>query len=87
MTASLFCVLCYNLVMSAKKTLPAVVWKEGILFVAKFVGLELASQGRTKEEAEKNLKEALNLYLEDEGVKIISSQVPQKLEVSDIVYA
>ena len=73
--------------MSARKTLPAVVWEEGNLFVAKFVGLELASQGKTKKEAIKNLKEALDLYLEDEGAKIPSSQIPQKLEVSDIVYA
>ncbi len=55
--------------------------------MAKFVGLELASQGKTRVEAEKNLKEALELYLEDEGAKISSSQIPQKLELSDIVYA
>lgn len=73
--------------MTIKKTLPAIVWKEGGIFVAKFVGLELASQGKTRVEAEKNLKEALELYLEDEGVKITSSQIPQKLEISDIVYA
>lgn len=63
------------------------VWKEGSLFVAKFVGLELASQGKTKKEALKNLKEALDLYMEDEGVKIPTSQIPQKLEISNIVYA
>lgn len=73
--------------MSVKKTLPAVVWKEESLFVAKFVGLELASQGKSKKEAIKNLKEALDLYLEDEGAKISSSQIPQKPEISDIVYA
>jgi predicted RNase H-like HicB family nuclease len=73
--------------MSVKKSLPAVVWKEKSLFVAKFVGLELASQGKTKKEALKNLKEALDLYMEDEGVKIPTSQIPQKLEISNIVYA
>jgi predicted RNase H-like HicB family nuclease len=73
--------------MSAKKTLPAIVWKEGHLFVAKLVGFELASQGETKKEALQNLKEALDLYLEDEGAIIPSSQIPQKLEVSNIVYA
>jgi predicted RNase H-like HicB family nuclease len=73
--------------MSAKKTLPAVVWKEKSLFVAKFVGLELASQGKTKKEALRNLKEALDLYLEDGGAKFPSSQVPHKLEISTIVYA
>jgi predicted RNase H-like HicB family nuclease len=73
--------------MSVKKSLPAIVWKEGNLFVAKFVGFELASQGKSKKEALQNLKEALDLYLEDEGVKVPSSQIPQKPEISDIAYA
>lgn len=50
--------------------LHTIVWKEGKLFVAKFVELELASQGKSKEEALKNLKEALDLYLEDENSNI-----------------
>ena len=73
--------------MVAKKTLPAVVWKEGNLFVAKFVGVELASQGKTKKEAVKNLSEALDLYLDSEGIKAPSSNIPQNIEVEDIVYA
>lgn len=52
-----------------KKTLHAIVWKEDSLFVAKFLELELASQGKTKKEALTNLKEALVLYLEDEPLK------------------
>lgn len=54
------------------KTLHTIVWKEGKLFVAKFLELELASQGKTKEEAIKNLKEALDLYLENENISNIS---------------
>ncbi len=54
------------------KTLHTIVWKEGKLFVAKFLELELASQGKTREEAIKNLKEALDLYLEDENVSNVS---------------
>ena len=49
-----------------KQLLHSVVWKEGALFVAKFLELELASQGKTRAEALGNLKEALDLYLEDE---------------------
>lgn len=49
-----------------------IVWKEDSLFVAKFLELELASQGKTKEEALKNLKEALELYLEDENIENLS---------------
>ena len=33
------------------KTLHSIVWQEGKLFVAKFLELELASQGKTKAEA------------------------------------
>ena len=48
------------------QALHTVVWKEKNLFVAKFLEIELASQGKTRDEALKNLKEALDLYLEDE---------------------
>lgn len=55
--------------LKTKKTLHAIIWKEDTLFVAKFLELELASQGKTKKEALTNLKEALDLYLEDEPLK------------------
>lgn len=48
------------------KKLSALVWKEKDLYVAKSVELKIASQGKTKKEALKNLKEALELYFEDE---------------------
>lgn len=51
------------------RTLHAIIWKEEKFFVAKLLELELASQGKTKEEALKNLKEALDLYLEDENIQ------------------
>lgn len=47
------------------QTLHIVTWKEGKLFVAKFLELELASQGKTKKEAIAALKEAFNLYTEN----------------------
>lgn len=50
------------------KILHTIVWKEEKLFVARFLELELASQGKTQQEALKNLKEALELYLEDEDI-------------------
>lgn len=55
--------------LKTKKALHAIVWKEDSLFVAKLLELELASQGKTKKEALTNLKEALDLYLEDEPLK------------------
>lgn len=50
-----------------KQELHAIVWKEDKIFVAKFLELELASQGKTKKDALANLQEALDLYLEDEN--------------------
>lgn len=49
-----------------KQTLHVITWKEDKLFVAKFLELEIASQGKNKQEAVENLKEAFDLYLEDE---------------------
>jgi len=65
----------------AKKKLPAIVWQEGRWYVAKTLGVELASQGRTKKEALENLQEALDLLLEDEGVKIPLSSIPKNIEL------
>lgn len=46
-----------------------VVNKEGKWFVARSVELGIVSQGKTLEEAENNLKEAVELYLEDQPSK------------------
>ena len=42
----------------------ALVWKEDNIYVAKAIEVEVASQGKTKDEALKNLTEALVLYFE-----------------------
>lgn len=70
----------------AKRKIPAIVWKEGKLYVAKTLSLELASQGKTQKEALNNLQEALDLLLENEGVKIPPSSIPQKPKI-ERVYA
>jgi len=48
------------------QSLTALVFKEEKWYVAKCLEVEVASQGKTKKEALKNLKEALELYFEDE---------------------
>ena len=53
--------------------LNALVWKEDDLYVAKAIEVEVASQGKTRTQAKKNLQEALELYFEDE--KIPSSKI------------
>jgi len=49
--------------------LSAVVWREEGLYVALCPELDVASQGKSVEEALRNLKEALELYLDDEDVE------------------
>lgn len=49
--------------MSYKFT--TIIIQEGKFFVARCVELGVVSQGRTIEESQKNLKEAVELYLED----------------------
>jgi predicted RNase H-like HicB family nuclease len=42
-----------------------VVWKESNYFVSRFLNIDISSFGDTKEEAQSNLQEALELYFED----------------------
>jgi predicted RNase H-like HicB family nuclease len=48
----------------------SVVTKEGKWYVAECPELEIASQGKTVELALKNLREAIELYLQDEDAKV-----------------
>lgn len=57
--------------MSILKKYPANVWLEGGVFVADCPVLGIASQGITKDEAIDNLKEAIELYFEDEEMEEI----------------
>ena len=66
----------------------ALTWKEDNLFVARAVGIEVTSQGKTKKEALSNLKEALELYFEDEPkLKVNPSLSNLSLEKISIQYA
>jgi predicted RNase H-like HicB family nuclease len=47
-----------------KRPFSATVWKEGDLFVAQCLDVDIASQGGTEEAALSNLKEALELHFE-----------------------
>jgi predicted RNase H-like HicB family nuclease len=50
-----------------KYTLSAIVHREGKWYVASSPETKVASQGRTVEEALKNLEEAVGLYIEEAG--------------------
>jgi len=62
--------------MSYKFT--TIIIQEGKWFVARCVELGVVSQGKTIEESQKNLKEAVELYLEDKpkNKKYLSKKAP-----------
>ena len=51
------------------KTLKYIIYKEGKHFVSQCLNVDVASFGASIEEAAQNLKEALDLYFEDEQAK------------------
>jgi len=56
--------------MGERLTFSSVVWKEEDLYVAWCPDLDVASQGKSVEESLENLREAIELYLEDEDAVI-----------------
>jgi len=48
-----------------KLSLKNILWKEGKHYVAQCLNVDVSSFGKTKAEALKNIKEALDLYFED----------------------
>ena len=52
------------------KNFHSVVWREGNLYVARCLEINVVSQGKTHTEAVENLKEALDLYFEDSSISI-----------------
>jgi predicted RNase H-like HicB family nuclease len=56
--------------MTESVTFSAILWKEGKLQIAWSPDLDIASQGKNVEDALSNLREAIELYLEDEDAKI-----------------
>lgn len=64
--------------MSLKFT--STIKKEGKYYVATCVELGVVSQGKTLDEANNNLKEAVELYLED--IKVNKSQLSQYSYIS-----
>lgn len=55
------------------KRLTAAVHREGKLYVAQCLEVDIASQGKSFEDALHNLVEALELYFEDADVPSVSS--------------
>lgn len=64
-----------------KEEFTAVVWQEGELFVAQCREFEIASQGRTKDEALDNLSEAIEVHFELPVATILPEVVAIEAEV------
>lgn len=65
------------------KKIHSIVWKEDKWFVAKALEVEVASQGETESEALDNLKEALELYFEDQStIELTKVQKPRLQDLS-----
>jgi predicted RNase H-like HicB family nuclease len=60
----------------------AAITKEGNLYVAQCLEIEVASQGQTVEEAINNLREAVELLLEDEGVLVRPTPLLAQFQVA-----
>ncbi len=62
------------------KQIHSVIWKEDKLYVVKALEVEVASQGNTESEALANLKEALELYFEDQDNIEVTTITNPKLQ-------
>ena len=59
-----------------------IVWKEENDYVAQCLNIDVSSFGKTKDEALKNLNEAIELYMEDASLDDLN-----KIESPEIIYS
>lgn len=62
------------------KQIHSIVWKEDKWYVARALEVEVVSQGKTEKEALNNLKEALELFFEDNKKDDIATVKEPKLQ-------
>ncbi len=65
-----------------KTQLKNVVWKEGDYFVAQCLNIDISSFGESKDEALTNLNEAIELFMEDASIDILT-----EIESPEIIYS
>ena len=67
--------------MNKSLELQNVVWKEGKHYIAQCLNVDVSSFGKTKNEALKNLNEALELYFEDaKPIRIVKIENPSLIK-------
>lgn len=64
-----------------KRRFTATVWREGKWYVAQCLEVDVASQGKTEEEALLNLKEALGLHFQEPRATLTPKVRRLELEV------
>jgi predicted RNase H-like HicB family nuclease len=62
----------------------SVIWKEGKYFVAQCLNVDVSSFGKTYEEAVKNIKEAVELYMEDAPKNSVNKIEMPSISVAEI---
>ena len=69
----------------AKQPLYFVLWKEGKHFVSQCLNVDVSSFGKSREEAVKNLNEALALYFEDDHT--VQHEIIESPEIISMPFA
>jgi predicted RNase H-like HicB family nuclease len=70
-----------------KIELVSAVWREGKYYVAQCLNVDISSFGKTKALALANLKEALELYLEDVPISRIAKIQQPGLHAQELMHA
>ena len=71
----------------AKANLKIVTWKEGKYYVAQCLNVEVSSFGKTRKEALRNLREALELYFEDSPTSKLQKIEKPTVSTEQLQYA
>ena len=67
------------------RTFTASVWKEDDWFIAQCLDVDVASQGKTQDQALSNLREALELYFEPPQPRTLSQLCALTVDVNEAV--
>lgn len=70
--------------MKTKRNFTAIIEKEDDMYVALCPELDIASQGNSVEEAKLNLKEAVELFLEDASPSEIQERLHDELFITQL---
>ncbi len=65
-----------------KKTFTSIVWQEDNWFIARWLEVDVASQGKTEKKALENLREALTLHFTPPAATVLPQVQKIELEVA-----